>query len=176
MAKLTGLLSTLPAFDQMIQAQKALVAKAEAETAQAAAAAAQETAEANLRQTKLQSLVDMAYLIAAADGAVADAERETLATRMCEATNDALDAGQTARMLSRAKKKLDEMGQGGLLSTVATTLSNQDEREAAFVVAAAVSWKGGGIGAKEGLALQAIAKTFDWPIPEMHKLLAKAHG
>ncbi|MEQ9320556.1 MAG: hypothetical protein RIF41_15420, partial [Polyangiaceae bacterium] len=91
-------------------------------------------------------------------------------------TDGNVDHVMVQELLREAAAKCDHDGRDGCVTNIANTLTSQEEREAAFMVAAAVSWQGGGISAKEGLALQAISGAFGWEMSDMHKLLGKARA
>ncbi len=140
-------------------------ARAASEAASAAAAVA--------RYEKLQAVADAAYLIAAADGSVSEAEtgklKQGLATHLGEEVGDS--AGD---LLEVAEGRLAAKGQKGLAEAIAASFPEVDLRKAVFMVAAGVSWLDRGIGVKEGLALQALSGAFGIPMNEMHKLLGAA--
>jgi tellurite resistance protein len=172
MSKVSGFLASMPAFDQMVKAQKQVIERAELE----AQAEAQQKQEEALRNTKLQACVDAAYLIASADGASSKEELAHIANKMSEITNGEVSGDQAGKMLGIAQSKVDASGREALVGKIASTVQSSEERETAFAVAAAVSWTGGGIGVKEGLALQALSKAFGWEMNHMHQLLGKARG
>ncbi len=169
MSEISGLLADLPAFDDMVQAQAEVVKKAELQEEIAAAAEA-------ARQSKLQCCVDGAYLIASADGTTSATELGHIASKMAELVAGVLTSEQLDDMVHIAASKVEVDGRDATVANLAATLTDPPERETAFLVAAAVSWTGGGIGAQEGLALQAISAAFGWEMSEMHKLLGKARG
>jgi len=169
MSEISGLLADLPAIEDMIQAQTEVIKKAEVEEEIAAA-------EEAARQSKLQCCVDGAYLIASADGTTSPDELGHIATKMGELVSGALTGDQLNDMVHIAASKVEVDGRDATVANMAATLEDPSERETAFLVAAAVSWTGGGIGAQEGLALQAISGAFGWEMSEMHKLLGKARG
>ena len=169
MSEVSGLLADLPAFDEMIQAQSEVIKKAALEEELEAAAEA-------ARQTKLQCCVDAAYLIASADGSTSADELGHIATKMGELVAGALTDEQISDMVHIAASKVEVDGRDAVVANLPVFLEDPSERETAFLVAAAVSWTGGGIGAQEGLALQAISGAFGWEMSEMHKLLGKARG
>jgi len=75
-----------------------------------------------------------------------------------------------------AGARVENEGRDARIQAIGQDITDPDLRRGTFLVAAAVSWKDGGIGVKQGLALQALARAFEIPMNEMHKLLAKAHG
>jgi tellurite resistance protein len=174
-SKASSFLANLPAFDQMVKAQKEVIAEAQAADVAAAADAAQAVAE-TLWQTKLQACVDAAYLIASADGATGSHEVSHIADKMSDITGGELSTTDVRAMLDISAEKVSGGSRDGLVDEIAGLVEDDAERETAFTVAAAVSWTGGGIGVKEGLALQALSKAFGWEMNHMHKLLGKARG
>ncbi|HHH11927.1 MAG TPA: hypothetical protein ENK23_07640 [Sorangium sp.] len=165
----------MPAFQDMIDAQKKAIADAEAaeqnelEVVEAAAAE-------QVRQTELSACVEAAYLIASADGHTSTEEVNHIASKMCDLTEHAFDKAHVEALIDLARQYVEAEGREARIASLATTVEGEDKRQAAFMVAAATSWTGGGIGMKEGLALQAIARAFGWDINHMHKLLGKARA
>ncbi len=172
MEALKDLLGKMDEFKAMVAEQKAAIEKAQADKAasDAAAAAAEE-----LKNTKLGATVTTAYIIASADGAVSATEVSHIRDRMRGLTGG--EVGDTAidAMLRNAEKQLAG-GRDAAIQDICAKLTTDAERRAAFMVAANVSWTGGGIGTQEGLALQAISKAFGWEMNAMHKLLGQARG
>lgn len=124
--------------------------------------------------TLLAATVEAAYLVAAADGEVTQEEADTLTEGLYKLTNITQETLSTLFEVAAARHENE--GQDNRIKALGTDIPDAEHRRGAFLVAAAVSWKGGGIGVKQGLALQALARAFDIPMNEMHKLLAKAHG
>lgn len=169
MEAIKGMLSQMQAFEQMVEQQKQVI-----EDKQQQDAAAE--AEAAAKRTKLAAAVDCAYLIASADGTASAEELGHIADKTSQLTDGRVDADVVQTLVSESAAKCDHDGRDGCIEKITTTLGSEEERVAAFMVAAAVSWTGGGITTQEGLALQAIAKAFGWEISHMHKLLGKARG
>ena len=67
---------------------------------------------------------------------------------------------------------VSEFGLDGAAKTVAAALPEIDAQSSLLVIASAVGWLGGGVGTKEGLALQALARAFSMPINTLHQLMA----
>ena len=124
--------------------------------------------------TLLAATIEAAYLIAAADGEVTQEEADALADGLYKLTSITQDT--LGVLYSVATARVENEGQAARIAALGSDIPDADHRRGAFLVAAAVSWKGGGIGVKQGLALQALARAFDIPTNEMHKILAKAHG
>jgi len=122
----------------------------------------------------LAGMVEAAYLMAIADGEITQEEADAIADGLYKLTT--ITADTLGVLFSVATARHENEGQEARIAALGNDITDSDHRRGAFLVAAAVSWKGGGIGVKQGLALQALARAFDIPMNEMHKLLAKAHG
>ena len=131
--------------------------------------------EAKAEESKLHAaMVEASYIIALADGTVSQTEADALTDGMYRITNISQENLQTLYEVATAR--VDNEGIEARLRAIGEDIVDSDLRRGTFLIAAAVSWKDGGIGVKQGLALQALARAFDIPMPEMHKLLGKAHG
>lgn len=124
--------------------------------------------------TLLAATVEAAYLMAAADGDVSQEEADTIADGLYKLTN--ISQETLATLYGVAVSRSENEGQAARIAALGSDLPDAAHRRGAFLVAAAASWKSGGIGVKKGLALQALARAFEIPTNEMQKLLAKAHG
>jgi tellurite resistance protein len=124
--------------------------------------------------TLLAGTVEAAYLMAAADGEVTQEEADAIADGLYKLTNISQETLGT--LFGVATARHENEGQAARITALGGDIPDAEHRRGAFLVAAAVSWKGGGIGVKQGLALQALARAFEIPTNEMQKLLAKAHG
>lgn len=152
----------------------------EKSTREAAADDAKATAEAQQKalaaSERLQAMVDVSFLVAAADGRISDGEQEKVVASLRRFTRDALDDAHLRTMLKTSQGRRDLEGVDGLAGRAAKLFSDADTRRALLMVAAAGAWLDGGVGTKEGLALQGISKAFDIPIGDMHKILGQAKG
>ena len=128
------------------------------------------------RTTKFSACVEAAYLIASADGTTSATEVAHIAEKMCALTDNELTTEAVQDLIAHAENAVFQSSREDRVANLASTLASEEERKAAFMVAASTSWTGGGIGVKEGLALQAISGAFGWEIGEMHKLLGKARA
>ncbi|MEZ4438099.1 MAG: hypothetical protein R3B72_03375 [Polyangiaceae bacterium] len=176
MEAVKGMLSNMSAFQEMVAQQQKVVEEAKAQEAADDAAQRAAAAAAAKQRTKLGAAVDCAYVIAAADGATTNEELSHISSKLSTLTSDAIDGNLADELVGAAAYKVSEKGRDAVIADVASILGSQEEREAAFMIAAAVSWTGGGIGTQEGLALQAISKAFGWEMNAMHKLLGKARA
>jgi hypothetical protein len=125
---------------------------------------------------RMLAMVEAAYLVAAADGVLSDAETKSIATGMQRVGGDLASYEQVVTMLDIAADRFKAEGLQARASAVAEVIQDAELREATFLIAAAASWLDRGIGEKQGLALQAVSKAFGIPMNEMHELLAKAHA
>jgi hypothetical protein len=132
--------------------------------------------ETDKRRDELAAYAETAYFVASADGSMSEEEMNAIANRIEDLTDGQITMAITGMLLGTAAAKAAQSGRDALLAQVAKRLDTEAKREAGFTVAAHASWKGGGIGVQEGLALQAIARAFGWEINHMHKLLGRARG
>jgi tellurite resistance protein len=131
--------------------------------------------EATAEESTLHAaMIEASYLIGLADGEMSQAEADAMTEGMYALTNISQENVQT--LLQVAGARVENEGKEARTSAIGQDITDPDLRRGTFLVAAAVSWKDGGIGVKQGLALQALARAFEIPMNEMHKLLAKAHG
>lgn len=134
-----------------------------------------DSSEATAEESKLHAaMVEAAYLIAASDGEVTQEEADTLSDGLYKLTD--MNQETLSTLFEVAAARRENEGQDARIAAIGQDITDPDQRVGTFLVAAAVSWKGGGIGVKKGLALQALSRAFDIPMNEMHKLLGKAHG
>jgi tellurite resistance protein len=174
--KLRESLANVEAFSSIVEEQVAAQKAVEAAIARDAAARAAQAAQEATRLTRFGSIVEAACLIAAADGDVSADETGHVVDKLVSLTNNAVSKQQVSDMVKNTVAWAKTADRDASFARIATILPSKEERETAFTVAAHAAWTGGGIGVKEGLALQAIARAFGWEIPYMHKLLGKARG
>jgi tellurite resistance protein len=124
--------------------------------------------------TLLAGLVEAAYLMAMADGEITQEETDAMADGLYKLTN--ITEETLATLFGVAASRHENEGQAARIAALGSDIPDPDHRRGAFLVASAVSWKGGGIGVKQGLALQALARAFEIPTHEMQVILGKAHG
>lgn len=124
--------------------------------------------------TLLAGMVEAAYLMAMADGEMTQEEADAMSEGLYKLSNITTETLTT--LFGVAAARHENEGQAARIAALGTDIPDADHRRGAFLVAAAVSWKGGGIGVKQGLALQALARAFEIPTHEMQVLLGKAHG
>ncbi len=156
---ISGALAENASFTDAVNAEKEKLAAEECEAEQA---------------TLLAGMIEAAYLMAMADGELTQEETDALSDGMYKLTDISEDALGT--LLNVAVARHENEGQAARIAALGDDIPDQDHRRGAFLVASAVSWKGGGIGKKQGLALQALARAFHIPTHEMQVILGKAHG
>ena len=133
--------------------------------------AAKERTEANARK---QAIFDTIYLIAAADGSITPLERAKLVLGIQGLLGDGADEATIDDGLSMARVLREEKGLAGAAAHVASVISEEFERYALLSIGSTVAWLGGGVGAKEGAALQAVSGAFGVPIKVLHQIMASA--
>lgn len=144
-------------------------------TIQAAALAARVTAAREAEENKRkQALFDAIYAVAAADGAISDSERDKLAVGLSGFLGDGFNAGAMQQSLENGRALFDEKGLKGTAADVAERITDEGERRCVLAIASMVAWLGGGVGTKEGLALQALTSAFGLPINKLHEIMGAA--
>ncbi len=164
-AAVQATLAQANAYKEMLEREAA--AKAEAE--------AQNAAEEAHVGSQIGALVEAAYLVASADGRYTSTESEQLVERVGALTENKFAAEQIAAMADSASGRASE-GLDARAQAIAEILPDPELRRATLLVASAVAYLDGGVGTKEGLALQALARAFGFPINELHKIMGQAHG
>jgi tellurite resistance protein len=124
----------------------------------------------------LGAMVEAAYIVAVSDGALSEAETQTLTEGFVNLTDGDVDAETIAGMLEYAGEGLEAEGQTARFESIARTLEDEALRDGVFVVASAVAWKDGGIGAKQGGAIRALGKAFGYSENKHQTLLAKGRA
>jgi len=141
-----------------------------------AAAAEQAEQSAAARAMWVGALTETAYIIAAADGKVSDAESGEIVEGLVGLTDGAIPAEEVVDMLERVQGAVEEEGQKARFAEIAGIVSDEELRDALYLVACAVAWKDGGIGEKQGLAVRALKDAFGYSEGKHQKLLAAARG
>ncbi|MCC6557949.1 MAG: TerB family tellurite resistance protein [Polyangiaceae bacterium] len=148
------------------------------ENEQAAQQAVQEehAREEQEASRELEALVEAAYLVAAADGRVSEAERHRLVERVGRVTGGRFSAAYIEEIMQGAAERVHGEGAAARAEEIAAALPSDELRRAALLVASAVAWLDGGVKEREGLALQALARAFGISTHEMQQILGQAHG
>ena len=160
-----SLLSNAAAYQEMLEREAAMKEEI----------LAQQAADAANNTSQVAALVETVYLVSAADGHFASAECEELLAHVVALTDGRFSTSELDTMLSGAERRAHE-GLECRAKAIAELLTDMDLRRSALLAASAAAWKDGGVGQKEGLALQAFARAFGIPINELHKIMSEAHG
>ena len=166
LANVRDTVQNIPAFRQLLE--QASGAEEAAQDAEQAAAAA--------RAMWLGAMTETAYIIAAADGTVSDAENGEIVEGLVSLPDGAIPADEVVDMLDRVKDAVAEEGQKARFAEIAGIIDDAELRDALYLVACAVAWKGGGIGEKQGLAVRALKDAFGYSEGKHQQLLAAARG
>jgi tellurite resistance protein len=159
--------------NNMLEQMTAYKEMLEREQAQTAANEAQKAAEDEHRATEFGAFVETAYLVAAADGSVSDAETQRLSHGISQLTKGQISEQQIHDMVQAAASRLQSDGRDGRIQAIASVISDSGLRRAALSVATGLAWLDRGVGEKEGLALQALARAFGFSISELHQIMAQ---
>jgi tellurite resistance protein len=146
----------------------------EQEAAAKAAVDAQHAAEEAQIGSQIGALVEAAYLVASADGRYTTSESERLVGRVGVLTENKFSDEQLSAMANAAAENCSAEGLERRTHAVAELLPDPELRRATLLVASAVGYLDGGVGQKEGLALQALARAFGFSINELHKIMGEA--
>lgn len=161
-----GMLEQMQAYQRSLEQQQAVQQQAQEEQARA---------EQEVAGT-FGAVIEAAAIVAMADGRFSDAESKRLVARVEPLTGGRLSSDQIEAMAQEAAARIQSEGASARTDAVATALADHELRRAALLVAGAVGWTEGGIGQKEGLALQSLSRAFGIAIEDMQKLLAQAHA
>ncbi|HMY18665.1 MAG TPA: hypothetical protein PKA58_20200 [Polyangium sp.] len=160
-----SLLSNAGAYQEMLEREAAMKEEI----------LARQAADAANNNSQVGALVETVYLVSAADGHFSNAECEELSAHVSALTEGRFSASEIETMRSAAQGRAHE-GLECRAKAIAELLTDMDLRRSALLAASAAAWKDGGVGQKEGLALQAFARAFGIPINELHKIMSEAHG
>lgn len=158
------------AAEELRRAQKAIEASLAEITSAAETAVA---AERNAENARKQAIYDALYYVAAADGSVTPAERAKLAIGLRGMLGESFDEDAVEDGLEMARVLIAQEGKNAA-KVIAQTITDEGERSSLLLMASVVAWLGGGVGTKEGLALQGLAAAFGIPIKVLHELMAVA--
>jgi hypothetical protein len=164
MTGLKGMLEKMTALTETVNA--AAAAKQEAQTAELVAEAGE--------MVRVAGLVEAAYLVASADGNLSADEGAKLAGQFAEATDGKFDAEYLGTLVAAAAERKQSEGADARIKELGTVLTDNELRRAAIAIASGIAWLDRGVGEKEGLVLQGLARAFGMQINEMHKILGES--
>lgn len=164
LGKLRATVQAIPAYSKLL------------EQGSEAGAAAQQAEHAALeaRAMWLGAMVEAAYIVAQADGSVSEAESGEIVEGLVQLTDGSVEADEVVDMLERVAGAVEEEGAKARFAEIASIIEDTELRDAVYLVACAVAWKGGGIGEKQGLCLRALKDAFGYAEGKHQALLAKA--
>lgn len=164
MTGLKGMLEKMTAFTETVNA--AAAAQEEQRTADLAAQATE--------MVTIAALVEAAYLVASADGNFSSAESDKLARQFNEAAGGRFGEDYLKTLVDAADERKKSEGADARMRELGALLTDGDLRRSAIAVASGIAWLDRGVGEKEGLVLQGLARAFGMPITEMHKILGES--
>lgn len=168
-------LQSTEAVQSMLHDSAAYQAMLEREAAMKAEILARHAQEEGRIGGQVEALVEAIYLVASADGRFSGEECAELSAHVAALTEDRFSAEDIETMRSNAEGRASE-GIAARAAAIAECLDDGDLRRSALLAASAVAWKDGGVGQKEGIALQTLARAFGISIDELHKIMSVAHG
>jgi len=121
---------------------------------------------------KLQALCDASYIIAAVGDDGAAEGRARVGAALSALFGEAAKAVGVVQRLELARAYVREHGAVATSEVIARTITEPEERSAALLIVSAFAALGGGVGPKESIALQALARAFGVPLTDLHKLLS----
>jgi hypothetical protein len=147
-----------------------------AEAASAGDSPASVRSQARAPNDKLQALFDASYMIAAVgDDGAAEGRARIGAALTALFEGDATAVGVVQR-LELARAFVKEHGGVAMSEAIAKAIAESDERANVLLIVSAFATMGSGVGPKESIALQAIARAFGVPLTDLQKLLSVGKG
>jgi tellurite resistance protein len=160
-----AMLANAPAYQEMLQREAAIKEQM----------LAQQAMEAGNHSSQVGALVEAIYLVAASDARFSGEECAELSAHVAALTDNCFNAEEIETLRRGAEGRAGE-GIEARARAVAELLTDADLRRSALLAASAVAWQDGGVGQKEGIALQTLARAFGIAINELHKIMSEAHG
>ena len=161
-----AMLDKMNAYKQTLEQEQAARQQADAQQAQ----------EQQQVSSKFGAIVEAATLVGMADGRFSETESRRVVERVRQLAGDRFSAEEIDALVRDASSRIQAEGASARADAVAGLLEDGELRRAALLVASAVGWLEGGVGQKEGLALQSLARAFGLPINELHQIMGQAHG
>lgn len=129
----------------------------------------------SLDSDTLRAVLDVAMVVAAADGTLTADEIGEVAQGLDQITEGIFGADELANLLINSLERYQEHGADGIIPAAADALDDT-LRRVAFAMGAAAAWTRSGVQTAEGLALQQIKAAFDIEESEYFQLLADAQA
>jgi tellurite resistance protein len=128
--------------------------------------------EEQVALARVEPLAEVMFLMMAADGTVADAEREVLRGAVRSLSDDGVRAGTVKVMLEKFQHELDEVGREARLEELCDTLrDDRPSAEGAFVLAAAIAFADGEVADSENDLINELATRLSIEEPRANELL-----
>ena len=127
----------------------------------------------DLAHPKLEALVEMMFLAAAADGEFSDVEHEAFEKSVESLTDGRLDRTKTKALLAQAKKDLDAEGRDARLAAVKQRLPDAGARKVALSLAIQITAADGFIRTSERELIMDTAEALEIDRDEAADLVAQ---
>ncbi len=124
-----------------------------------------------LGEEKLEALVELMYLAAAADGEFSAIEQQHFLTSIESLTDGRLSGDRLEALLGKARSELESTGRAARLDAVKARLPDRAARKAALALAIQVTAADGVIRQSECELILDTAKALDIPAAEAESLL-----
>ncbi len=122
---------------------------------------------------RLLATFEAVFLVAAADGALADSEVDELAAMLCEITGRSIPAAEVERVVARCAELLEREDYDARASAIAEQLTDPASRRAAFVMAVGVAFVDGDVADEERDVFGVLARAFAISDDEAHTLIER---
>ncbi len=129
-----------------------------------------------LSDQKLEALVEMMYLAAAADGEFSDIEREHFVTNLESLTDGKLDKAKLEALLAQAEKDEAAQGREARLAAVKDRLPDPGARRVALALAVQVMAADGIIRTSERELIMETAEVLEIDVDEAARLVRSVSG
>ena len=120
----------------------------------------------------VEPVAEAMFLALAADGTIAEPERDVLRGAVRDLTDGAVRSGTIAVMLESLERRLADEGRAARLGALADVLAGQDA-EAAFALAAAVALADGAVSPEEGELMVELGIRLGVPAERRDAILAE---
>jgi hypothetical protein len=120
---------------------------------------------------EMNALIEVAFLMAAADGEISVPEYEQLVTTIEHATSKRLPPGRVRSLITRLTDSLKIDGWEKRLAAIAESISSPGSRRVAYRLAAGVSFIDGWVQDDEARLFGLLAESFEIPLDEASSIL-----
>jgi tellurite resistance protein len=125
----------------------------------------------SLEPAQLEALVETMYLVAFADGAYADAERDHFERSVRALTDGKLSGSSFSHLIARVIRDVDRHGRARCVASVKERLDDPQLRQVALILASDMAAADGVLLDSERRAIEAIADAFDMPPDSTREVL-----